>query len=179
METGTEESLEADRMQNPLPLLPRVFHLLLEGRIRYLADPTMPKREDRGETFTAFRKVCVRPVAGAPAEPCAIFEVRFRFKNLPGWANRLLSLIPIPLIVAQPGFRSKTWYLGDKSGDFIGFYEFDTVADAEAYWDSLPLRMMRARAAEGTLSHRVKAVSRKGIDTQRNRTPRRDSRLDG
>ena len=73
-----------------------------------------------------------------------------------------MSLIPIPLISAQPGFRSKTWLLGEETGDFIGYYEFDTVEQAEAYWDSLPLRMMRGRAAAGSLSHEVRP-----IDTRR------------
>ena len=37
----------------------------------------------------------------------------------------------------------------------MGYCEFDTLENAEAYWDSLPLRMMRRRAAAGSLSHRV------------------------
>ena len=85
-------------------------------------------------------------------------NVRFRFKNLSAAANRRLSLIPIPLIVAQPGFRSKTWLLGQHSGDFIGYYEFDSVETAEAYWYSLPLKMMRGRAAADSLTHKINAM---------------------
>jgi hypothetical protein len=113
---------------------------------------------DRGERFVAFRKVVVKPTSKQPSDTGAIFRVRFSFKNLPATANRLLSLIPIPLIVAQPGFRSKTWFLGENTGDFIGYYEFDTVEAAEAYWNSLPLRIMRKRAAPGSLTKRVERV---------------------
>jgi hypothetical protein len=67
----------------------------------------------------------------------------------------LLSLIPIPLIAAQPGFQSKTWLIGEDSGDFLGNYEFDTVEAAKTYLDSLPLRIMRRRAEPGSLTHDV------------------------
>jgi len=60
--------------------------------------------------------------------------------------------------VAQPGFRSKTWLIGQQTGDFMGLYEFDSAAAAEAYWNSLPLRMMRRRAAPGSLSHEVRVA---------------------
>jgi hypothetical protein len=63
--------------------------------------------------------------------------------------------------VAQPGFRSKTWLLGEESGDFIGHYEFDSVKDAEAYWSSLPLRLMRKRAAPDSLTYEVSLIGQK------------------
>jgi hypothetical protein len=103
----------------------------------------------------AFRKVTVDPAGDHPVRPGAIFQVRFRFKNLSAEANRRLSLIPIPLILAQPGFRSKSWLLGQKTGDFIGRYEFDTVEAAEDYWNSLPLRMMKRRAEPESLTHEI------------------------
>jgi hypothetical protein len=70
----------------------------------------------------------------------------------------------MPLIAAQPGFRSKTWLLGEETGDFIGYYEFDTVEAAEAYWESLPLRMMRRRAAEGSLRHTITPTAQGNAD---------------
>jgi hypothetical protein len=145
--------------QNPLRLILRALGLWFRGRVRFrvrnLESITL---KDQGETFAAFRKVEVDPSAAVQQlarPPGAIFQVRFRFKNLSVNVNRWLSLIPIPLIVAQKGFRSKTWFLGEQSGAFIGLYEFDSVEDAEAYWDSLPLRMMKRRAAPGSLSHKV------------------------
>jgi hypothetical protein len=117
------------------------------------------KLEDRGECFSAFRKIAV----DRSSKPAPIFHVRFRFKNFSAGTNRWLSLIPIPLIVAQPGFRSKTWLLGEQTGDFIGRYEFDTVDAAEAYWRSLPLCMMKRRAAAGSLTHEILALQNEEI----------------
>lgn len=142
--------------QNPIILLSRTFWLLLSGRIQHPGITAAKSLVVEGETFVPFRKYCVKPSKKQPELAGAIFQVRFRFKNLSAAANRRLSLIPIPMILAQPGFRSKTWLLGQTSGDFIGYYEFDSVETAEAYWDSLPLKMMRRRAAEGSLTHRIK-----------------------
>lgn len=141
--------------QNLPALLFRVLKLWLSRRIHFRTDLENFGLEDRGEAFVAFRKVTAEPTADQPRQPGAIFHVRFRFKNLSEAANRWLSLIPIPLIVSQPGFRSKTWLLGQQTGDFVGRYEFDTVEAAEAYWNSLPMRMMRRRAATGSLTHDV------------------------
>jgi hypothetical protein len=148
-------------MQNSVALLLRALLLWIGGRVHFRRDLENVKAEDRGERFHAFRMVTVEPTAEQPAQPGATFRVRFAFKSLSATANRRLSLIPVPLIVAQPGFRAKTWLLGQQTGDFIGHYEFDTVEAAEAYWDSLPLRMMRRRAAPGSLTHEVSATGKK------------------
>ena len=145
-------------MQNPILLLLRAIRLWLQGRVHFASYLDFDRREDRDETFHAFRKVMLDPGPEQPANPGASFQVRFRFKNLSAAANRRLSAIPTPLIVAQPGFRSKTWLLGAGTGDFMGYYEFDTQQDAETYWSSLPLAMMRRRAAEGTVEHKVAAL---------------------
>ncbi len=142
-------------MQNPLLLIIRAIGLALGGRTRFHGNLQEESLEDKQERFAAFRKIVVKPTSKQPAAPGAVFRVRFRFKNLSATVNRLLSLIPIPLIVAQPGFRSKTWLLGEESGDFIGYYEFDTAQAAQVYWNSLPLRIMRKRAADGSLTHEI------------------------
>ena len=147
-------------MQNPITLSFRALRLWLEGRLRMERDLAGEKLEDRGECFCAFRKIAVR----RSSKPGAIFQVRFRFKSFSAATNRWLSSIPIPLIVAQPGFRSKTWLLGEQTGDFIGRYELDTVAAAEAYWRSLPLSMMKRRAAAGSLSHEILALQNEEIN---------------
>lgn len=162
---STQESVAATGKQlssvtqNPLVLLMRGVRLWLSGRVHFCGSLEGCGREDRGETFVAFRKVIVEPTARESNSPGAVFHVRFRFKNLSAAANRRLSLIPIPLIVAQPGFRSKTWLLGQETGDFIGHYEFDTLTEAEAYWHSLPLQMMRRRASDDSLTHDVYETS--------------------
>lgn len=123
--------------------------------IRFERDLASITLDDHGELFKAFRKIIVEKEKAHATYPTAILRVRFRFRNLSQKTNCRLSLIPIPFIVAQPGFRSKTWLLGEHSGDFMGFYEFDTKMDAETYLSSLPLRIMRRRAQAGSLSHEV------------------------
>jgi hypothetical protein len=151
-------------MQNPIILIFRAFGLWFKGRLRIERDLAGEQLEDRGEFFSAFRKIAVESAPGRPGKPGALFQVRFRFKNLSAATNRRLSLIPIPLIVAQPGFRSKTWLLGERTGDFIGRYEFDTVAAAEAYWCSLPLSMMKRRAAADSLTYHILALQNEEIN---------------
>lgn len=145
--------------QNPLRLLIRAFLLWISGKVRFEHGLSSITIEDKGERFRAFRKI----VVDAPKKPVAlaavIFKVRFSFKNLSPRANRRLSLIPVPLIVAQPGFRSKTWLIGETSGDFMGYYEFDDNASAQAYWRSLPLGLMRRRAAASSLTSEIYEAS--------------------
>jgi hypothetical protein len=74
------------------------------------------------EDFEVFRKVVVKPSKDQPEKPGAILIVRFSFASLAAKTNRFLSLIPIPFIVAQQGFRSKTWMMGQKTGAFQGLY---------------------------------------------------------
>lgn len=147
-------------MQNPITLISRALGLWVKGRVRFEHSLQGEHLEDRDERFTPFRKVIVKPLPGEPPVPGATFRIRFRFKSFSARVNRLLSLIPIPLILAQPGFRSKTWMLGEETGDFLGYYEFDTLQAAEAYWNSLPLRMMRQRAAPGSLTHEVRPLDK-------------------
>ena len=150
----SKKAHRAEQSQNPLKLLLRALLLWFWGRLFRVKGIESEMRVG-GEVFSAFRKVVLRPEDGRPVQKRVIFQVRFRFKNLSQTANRLLSLMPIPLIAAQPGFHSKTWFLGEETGEFIGFYEFDTEENAEAYWNSLPLRMMRKRAASGSLTYQI------------------------
>ncbi len=145
-------------MQNPFSLVVRALALWGSGDVHFAKTRELESIRDDAEMFIPFRKVSVGVRGDNRSQPGAVFEVRFQFRNLPIAVNRLLSRIPIPMIVAQPGFRSKTWLLGQRTGSFMGYYEFDTVADAEAYWDSLPLRMMRKRAREETLTHSVRSI---------------------
>ena len=145
--------------QDPINLLARALVLWVKGSVHLGKNLKKETLIDGNENFIAFRKIMVDPNLEQFTPPGAIFQVRFRFKNLPEKTNRFLSIIPIPLIVAQPGFLSKTWFLGNDTGDFIGFYEFDSIDKAEMYWDSLPLRMMRNRAVPGSLRHEVRLAA--------------------
>lgn len=92
-------------MQNPVTLILRALGLWLEGWVHLCCNLENERPEDCGEGFVTFRKVIVDPAADQPVRPGATFRVRFRFKNLPARANRLMSLMPIPMIVAQASAR--------------------------------------------------------------------------
>ena len=64
------------------------------------------------EDFIVFRKVVLDPQGSQPIKPRAIFKVYFHFARFSLDVNKKLSLIPIPFIIAQPGFISKTWLFG-------------------------------------------------------------------
>jgi hypothetical protein len=141
--------------QFPPALLARAAGYRLRGRVTFSRSAVGAIVPGEDEDFVVFRKMRLDPVEHQPEEPGAIFTVRFHFANLSTAVNKRLSLIPAPFIAAQPGFRSKTWMLGSRSGMFQGLYEWDTVADAEAYWTSFPMRMMRRRARRETVSHEI------------------------
>jgi hypothetical protein len=72
--------------------------------------------------------------------------------------NKTASLIAIPFIVAQPGFRSKMWLVGRESGEFQGVYEWDTITSAKNYWTSFPMRLMKRRAVPESLSYEIETT---------------------
>ena len=107
------------------------------------------------EEFIVFRKVVVDPDVKQPQKTKAVFKVYFRFARFSFKVNKILSLIPIPFIIAQPGFRSKTWLTGKDTDTFQGLYEWDSVEDAEHYWNSFPLKLMKRRAIPDTLKYEI------------------------
>jgi hypothetical protein len=115
-------------------------------------------RPGKDEDFEIFRKVILEPMKDQPKRPGAVLTVRFSFTRFTSQTNRILSLIPVPFIVAQTGFRSKTWMLGQNSGAFQGFYEWDSPKDAERYRTSFPMKLMRRRAVPQTLRYEIKAL---------------------
>lgn len=146
----------AKNSQLPPLLLAWATLLRLQGRVRFPKDSIGNIEHGEDEEFQVFRKMILKPSKNQPEKPGAVFEVRFKFARFGFRANRLLSLIPIPFIAAQPGFRSKTWMIGRKTGMFRGLYEWDTIDDAERYWDSFPMRLMKKRAVPETLRHEIR-----------------------
>ncbi|MFC1509163.1 hypothetical protein ACFL60_05695 [Candidatus Omnitrophota bacterium] len=138
--------------QFPPILLVRAFGLLLRGRVHFRKDCIGTSEKGEREDFVIFRKIVVYPAGNQLQNPGAIFKVRFHFAKFSFRINRLLSLIPVPFIIAQPGFRSKTWMTGLNTGAFQGVYEWDLVEDAEKYWYSFPLKLMKKRAVPETLT---------------------------
>lgn len=144
--------------QVPPALLARATGYRLRGRIHFPKDRIGDLFHGKDEDFVAFRRMVLDPTDAQPGQPGAEFIVRFHFARFSAGANKRLSLIPAPFIAAQPGFRSKTWMLGQNTGMFQGVYEWDSVEDAEAYWTSFPLRLMKKRAVPSTVQYEIVAT---------------------
>ena len=142
-------------LQLPLFLLARSAGFWLLGRVHFPKNRIGEVVREQ-EDFVIFRQVVVDPAGDQPERPGAVFKVRFHFARFSTKMNKILSLIPIPFIIAQPGFRSKTWMLGKKTGIFQGAYEWDTVDEAQNYWTSFPMKLMKKRAVPESLSHEIR-----------------------
>jgi len=145
--------------RGPFSSIVRAIYLLIQGRIHFPKDRLGEiVDEGEGEDFEIFRQMTLDPGKDQPDKPGAVFKVRFRFASMSPEMNKRTSRIPIPFIVAQPGFRSKMWALGRESGEFQGIYEWDTVASAESYWTSFPMKLMKRRAVPESLSYEIEEV---------------------
>jgi hypothetical protein len=143
--------------RGPFSSIVRATYLLIQGRIHFPKD-RLGEIVNEGEDFEVFRHMTLDPGQDQPEKPGAIFKVRFQFASMSPEMNKRTSRIPIPFIVAQPGFRSKMWALGRESGEFQGIYEWDTVASAENYWTSFPMKLMKRRAVPESLSYEIEEV---------------------
>ena len=143
--------------RGPFASIVWAIYLLIRGRIHFPKN-RLGETVGEGEDFQIFRHMTLDPCQDQPEKPGAIFKVRFRFDSMSPEMNIRTSLIPIPFIVAQPGFRSKMWALGTETGEFQGIYEWDTVASAENYWTSFPMKLMKRRAVPESLSYEIEEV---------------------
>jgi hypothetical protein len=141
--------------RGPFSSIVYAIYFLIQGRIHFPKD-RLGETVNEGEDFEIFRHMTLD--LGQPEKPGAIFKVRFQFASMSPEMNKRTSRIPIPFIVAQPGFRSKMWALGRESGEFQGIYEWDTVASAENYWTSFPMKLMKRRAVPESLSYEIEEV---------------------
>jgi hypothetical protein len=140
--------------QAPPILLARAAILWYAGRIHFPKD-RIGEIVQAEEPFRVFRQMTVEPAGDQPKRPGAIFKVCFHYARFSASTNRTLSLIPVPLIAAQPGFRSKIWLLGQETGVTQGLYEWDTVKDAEKYWTSFPMELLKKRSVPESLLYNV------------------------
>lgn len=143
--------------RGPVSSLVRAINLLMQRRIHFPKD-CLGEIVGEGEGFEIFRHMTLDPSKDQPEKPGVIFKVHFQFASMSPEINIRTSLIPIPFIVAQPGFRSKMWALGRESCEFQGIYEWDTVASAENYWTSFPMKLMKRRAVPESLSYQIEEV---------------------
>ena len=75
-------------------------------------------------------------------------------------ANIRFSLLPMIPLLGLHGFREKLWCVNEETGMCQGVYAWQTLADAEAYADSVALRFMTDRSVPGSVSHRILDQSR-------------------
>jgi hypothetical protein len=150
-------SMSKNLQRGPFSSIVRAIYLLIQGRIHFPKD-RIGETVDEGEEFEIFRQMTLDPGSDQPEKPGAIFKVRFRFASMSPEMNKRTSLIPVPFIAAQPGFRSKMWTLSRETGEFQGVYEWDTVASAEAYWTSFPMKLMKKRAVPESLSYEIEEI---------------------
>ena len=144
-----EANISAGRI--PPVLLGRALHLWFEKRVLFPKDVIGNVIQQEGEKYKIFRKVVVLQKNNQLGTPGAIFKVKFQFKRFSFATNRRLSLLPLPFIISQPGFISKTWLTGTETGCFQGLYEWESLETAEDYVNSFPLRLMKKRARPDSL----------------------------
>ena len=110
-----------------------------------------------GQRFRVFRHLSLSAneerEQGPPAP--AVLVVRFKFARFSQALNRLLSLIPLPLIGGYPGFRQKLWMVQEETGYWQGVYEWESTEAVEAYRRSFVLGAMNRRAEPRSVSHTV------------------------
>jgi hypothetical protein len=108
---------------------------------------------DDGE-WLVLRELVLTVSAEYPAAE-AIFRPRFHVKGMSPAVNEWFSWLPIPFFAGLPGFRRKLWLLDPASGDFSGYYEWQTIEDADIYAHSFAMRFMTNRSIPGSVSARV------------------------
>jgi hypothetical protein len=132
---------------SPLASFFKALYYLLTGRLRFPREHSGYEFVDtRGQHFTVFREVIIKPSSDQPTKPGAVFIPHFHVSGMSVRQNIRFSLIPIPFIIGLPGFRSKRWMVDETTGDFSGYYEWDTVEDAERYANSFAMRFMTNRS---------------------------------
>ena len=103
-----------------------------------------------GRRFRVFRHLSLRSSSGVTP---ALLVVRFRFERFSQGLNRLLSLVPVPLIGGFPGFHDKLWMVDEETGDWQGVYEWESAEAVEAYRGSFVLGVMNRRADPDAISY--------------------------
>jgi hypothetical protein len=145
--------MSADQL--PPALLARATKYRWNGRVHFPKDSIGEVVHEPDDDFVIFRRMVLDPADGQPEKPGAVFSIRFRFARFSDRINQRLSVVPAPLIAAQPGFQSKSWMLGRNTGMFRGVYEWDSLGDAEAYWTSFPMRLLKRRAVTDSVSYEI------------------------
>lgn len=142
-----------------LPLSPtrsiaRMIWYAITGRLHFPTNSIGEVVFDKsGKSFTVFREVVVDPEMDQPKNPGATLVLHFRVSNMTPAANELFSMLPLPLYLGDPGFRSKLFTI---HGEYCqSIYQWDTAADARAYVNSMAVKMVSGRSVPGSFSYEI------------------------
>ncbi len=139
---------------SPLWSILKTIGFALTGRLHF---PTQRNGEivtdAQGRQFTVFRQVVVSPAKDRPVRPGALLTLHFQVTNMSPAVNRFYALLPLPLYIGDPGFRSKLFTINGE--DCQSIYEWDTVQDAEAYIQSIALKSILLRSVPGSFSYTI------------------------
>lgn len=138
----------------------KTFQYALTGRLHFPKEQLGARFVDEhGQQFRVFRYAIVDS-RQTGIKPKAIFVAHFHVAGMSVGLNKLFSLLPIPFFIGLPGFRSKYWMVDEVSGDFAGYYEWDTVEDAENYAHSFAAKFMTWRSVPNTVWFKVYPIEK-------------------
>lgn len=109
-----------------------------------------------GHTYTVFRHM-YKSNSDTKANG-SILMINFKFRKFSYRVNKILSLIPIPLIAGFPGFYDKVWMYDPISGFWYGLYQWENDSTIEDYQKSFVLRVMNSRADKKSIT--MKQISK-------------------
>ncbi len=148
-------------MTNPFLGFFKTLYLFISQKVKF--DKTKVNKVIKmpdGKEFTIFRKVDIK----GKSEPEAFFIVRFKLNGMSIEKNIKFSRIPIMIFMGFTGFRSKYWAIDYKSGTFQGFYEWQTVKDAENYSKSIAMKFMTKRSIPESVEFKIIDKSKEQFD---------------
>ena len=129
---------------------------LLSGRIRFPKDRIGKLLVmENGEEYSIFSDVQVTSSNSLSAESRTVLKVRFKFDRYPDAVNRRIFLIFTPLITGMPGFQRKIWTFCEKSSNYLGIYQFESMELAEEYKASLVMWIIEKRCVPGSISYEL------------------------
>jgi len=148
--------ISASSPLNPISSVFKTIGFVVKGRLH------LPTRriggvitDEDGRQFTIFREVLVDPAENQPKHPGAVLVIHFKVTNISPELNKVYSLLPLPLYIGDPGFRSKLFTINGE--DCQSIYEWDTVQDARNYVYSKALKTILMRAVPGSVSYKIMA----------------------
>ncbi len=140
----------------PFYSLWRAIGYFATGRLRFCGERVGDQfLGEKGQRFRVFRYVICKPSSRQPQKPGAVFIPHFHVANMSVKANILFSLISMWFVMGLPGFRSKCWMVDEATGDFSGYYEWDTLEDARNYQHSFAGRFMTDRSIPGSVRFNI------------------------